>query len=119
MKGEILIEDLAVNCIIGILSYERATPQTLLLNISMEIDFSVVGGSDRVADTVNYAEIAEQISALAVERQFQLVEAMVATACQQILANYPTVNRVEVTARKPDIMPGSTVVGARLALSRD
>jgi len=119
VKGEILIEDLAVNCIIGILSYERATAQKLLLNITMEIDFSVVGESDRVEDTVNYAEIAERISELAVGRQFQLVEAMVATACQQILTDYPAVCRVEVIARKPDIMPGSTVVGARLALSRD
>lgn len=119
MKGEILIEDLLVNCIIGILSHERATPQKLLLNIVLETDFSEVASSDRVQDTVNYAEVADQISQLALERQFQLVEAMVAAACQQILANHPAVNRVEVTARKPDIMPGFTVVGARLALSRD
>ena len=119
MKGEILIEELSVNCIIGILSHERATPQKLLLNIVLEIDYDRVATSDRVENTVNYAEIADQISQLAIERQFQLVETMVATACQQILANHPTVNRVEVTARKPDIMPGSTVVGARIAISRD
>ena len=119
MKGEILIEDLSVNCIIGILSHERATPQKLLLNIVLEADFDLVANSDRVQDTANYAEVADQISQLALERQFQLVEAMVAAACQQILTNHPTVKRVEVTARKPDIMPGDTVVGARLALSRD
>ena len=119
MNGEILIENLVVNCIIGILSHERATPQRLVLDIALETDFGACATSDHVNDTVNYAQIADELCELAVSRQFQLVETLVSEACQQILVGYPTVARVTVTARKPDIMPGDTIVGARLTLARD
>lgn len=119
MNGEILIENLVVNCIIGIFSHERATPQRLVLSINLATDFSACATSDDVKDTVNYAQLANELAELAVTRQFQLVETLVAEACQLILAGYPTVSRVTVTARKPDIMPGDTLVGARLTLGRD
>ena len=119
LNGEILIENLVVNCIIGILSHERATPQRLVLDVVLETDFSAAASSDRVDDTVNYAQISAQISELAITRQFQLVETLVAEVCQHIIANHAQVTRVTVTARKPDIMPGELTVGARLAMSRD
>ncbi len=119
MNGEILIENLVVNCIIGILSHERATPQRLQVDLAMQTDFSASAASDQVEDTVNYAQIADEITQLAVGRQFRLVEAFTAAACQQILDNHPAVSRVTISARKPDIMPGETIVGARLEMPRD
>jgi len=119
LKGEILIENLSVNCIIGILSQERATPQQLLIDVVLETDFAASTASDHVNDTVNYAQVSDEVRELAVTQQFQLVETFVAKACLQILSGYPQVATVTVTARKPDIMPGETVVGARLAMNRD
>ena len=75
MNGEILIENLVVNCIIGILSHERATPQRLRLDVVLQTDFSASAASDRVEDTVNYAQIADELTQLAVEGQLWLVEA--------------------------------------------
>ena len=46
MNGEILIENLVVNCIIGILSHERATPQRLRLDVVLQTDFSASAASD-------------------------------------------------------------------------
>lgn len=119
MKGEILLENLLVECIIGILSHERATPQRLLLDIQLETSFAAAAASDHVDDTVNYARVADELAELAISRQFQLVETLVAESCEQILTRYPGVNRVTVTARKPDVMPGELVVGARLEMKRD
>ncbi|MDF1819253.1 MAG: dihydroneopterin aldolase [Immundisolibacteraceae bacterium] len=119
MNGEILIENLVVNCIIGILSHERATPQRLRLDVVLQTDFSASAASDRVEDTVNYAQIADELTQLAVEGQFWLVEAFTAAACRLILDNHSTVSRISISARKPDVMPGEVVVGARLELTRD
>jgi len=118
MKGEILIENLVVNCIIGILSHERATPQRLLIDVILEADFTSCAASDHVDDTVNYAQISDELRQLAITGQFQLVETYVAKACLQILSGYPQITTITVAARKPDIMPGGTVVGARLAMNR-
>lgn len=119
MNGEILIENLVVNCIIGILSRERATPQRLVLDVILETDFAASAASDHVDDTINYAQISADLTELATTRKFQLVEALVSAACEHIINGYPAVTRATVTARKPDIMPGETVVGARLMMSRD
>ena len=118
MKGEVLLEALEVKCIIGILSHERATPQRLLLDVVMNTDFSKAATSDEVVDAVNNAEVADQLKTLAVEHQFWLVEKLVTEACRLILDQHPAVDQVTVTARKPDIMAGSLVVGARLTMNR-
>ena len=119
MNGEILIENLVVNCIIGILSHERATPQRLRLDVVLQTDFRASAASDHVDDTVNYAQVTDELTRLAIDGQFWLVEAFTAAACRLILDNHSTVTRVSVNARKPDIMPGEMVVGARLELTRD
>lgn len=116
--GTIRIEGLLVECIIGILDSERVTPQRLLIDVELDAEFAAAAASDDVADTINYAEVAERLSTLAVEGRFRLVERFVSTACALLLDAYPPLQRVRITARKPDILANTRSVGVSLERCR-
>ena len=116
--GTIRIEALRIDCIIGILDTERVTPQRLLIDVELDADFAAAAASDDVADTVNYAEVAERLTALAVQGQFRLVERFVSRACALLLGSYPRLQRVRMTARKPDILKNTQSVGVSLEICR-
>lgn len=117
--GTVLISELSVDCIIGILARERVQPQRLLLSVDVDVDFTAAAASDDVSATVNYAEVAELLRDLAIDNQYQLVERLVSDGCDLLLDRFPQVARVAVTARKPDILPDTDFVGARLEKWRD
>ena len=72
----IFIHDLAIECVIGVWDWERETLQTVYLDLDIAWDINAAGLSDRLEDTLSYKDIAKAVSALVVERKFQLVEAM-------------------------------------------
>lgn len=117
--GRILVGCLRFDCIIGILPQERLHPQRLELDIELEADFAAAARTDRIEDTVDYAAVAEQIHALAVEHQYELVEKLLTEACALVLEQFPPVRAVKITARKPDILPQTDFVGASLEMRRD
>lgn len=116
--GTILIDGLTIECVIGILPAERTAEQRLLVDAEMDLDFSAAAAREQVDATLNYAAAADALRALAVEGRFQLVETFVTRACELLLGMHQGVSRVRVTARKPDILPGTAAVGARLELRR-
>ncbi len=116
--GTIRIEALRIDCIIGILDRERVMAQRLLVDVELDVDFAAAAASDDVADTVNYAEVAQSLTTLAVQGQFRLVERFVSDACSRLLQNHPRIQRARITARKPDILPNTHSVGVSLELRR-
>ncbi|MBL4585107.1 MAG: dihydroneopterin aldolase [Pseudomonadales bacterium] len=118
MIGTVLIDRLELECIIGILPAERITPQPLFIDVEMDCDFTAAAASEHVSDTVNYAEIATLLEELVHKKAYQLVETLVAQACDLILETEPRVQRVVVTTRKPNAVDNADAVGARMEKHR-
>ena len=118
LTGLVQIRNLTFDCIIGILPAERITPQPLLLDLDLQLDFAPAVASESVVDTVNYAAVSEQLEALAVSSQFQLVETFAARACELILVSHPLVQEVAITIKKPQAVAAAGHVGVFLKCHR-
>src|SRR5688572_29294530 len=70
----IVIRDLRVDCIIGIHRRERHVLQTVSIDLEIGVPGSAVFASDKVADTIDYEQVALRIRALASSGHFRLVE---------------------------------------------
>lgn len=116
--GTIRIEELTVHCVIGIIESERLRDQRILIDAELDTDFAAAAASDSIDDTINYATVAEQLTQLAVEGRFYLVEVYVSHATAMLLERYPQLSRARVTVRKPDILPAARSVGVSLELRR-
>ena len=97
----IWIRDLRVNALVGVYPTERERRQGLILNLQIELDLSNAAVSDRLEDTVNYAEIEAQVAELAANSKFFLIERLAGAVGELVLGRHPAVERVTARVEKP------------------
>lgn len=95
----ITITDLEVHFRVGVPDTERAQRQRLLLTIEMEHDFHTAAAHDNLAATIDYAAVAEKITALGTGREWKLIEKLACDLADLILREYPP-HAVTVTVKK-------------------
>ncbi len=70
----IAIEALKVDCVVGVYPHERDRLQPLRVDLYMEVDTRTAGQHERLRDTVDYAQIAAQVSFLLTSCRFGMLE---------------------------------------------
>ena len=104
--GQVIVDQLEFDCIIGILPEERVNPQPLRLSLELETCFLKASQSEDVSHTVDYFRLAESTKSMILEREFLLLETLaeeVAKYCLEI----ESVEKVKVRAEKPNAIPGA------------
>lgn len=118
MKSFIHINDLEVECLIGCLKDERHSPQIVVVNIEAQVDSIKAAYTDKIVHTLNFADVAKEVSFILKAGQFSLLE----TACAFILhylfipplpqRDYrPQVKGAKVSLLKAKPFPGNTSAG--------
>ncbi len=113
----IRIEQLELDCLIGINPWERLTKQRITLDISLDADLSAAGRSDEIEDTINYRTIARAVTAEVEKSSYGLVEAL-ASRIADICLEDERVQSVEVSLRKPGAVRNAAAVGVTIRRSR-
>ena len=111
------IEQLELDCIIGINPWERLTKQHITIDIEMNADLSAAGKSDSIEDTINYRTVSKAVIAEVEASSYGLVEAL-AARISEICLEDERVQSVEVTVRKPGAVRKAAAVGVVVRRSR-
>lgn len=106
----VFIEGLVVDAILGILPEERAVSQPVVFDVEFLVDTRAAARSDCIQQTVSYAEVAEGVSALALNGRYQLVETL-AQACADLLLQEFAVPWVRIKVSKPKAVANAGGVG--------
>ena len=101
---KIHIERLEVLSLIGVYDWERKDKQRLILDIELQVDLSIAAQSDDVANTLNYALVAQKVTAEAERSKFKLIEALASYLVDCILTSFPAVYTARLKLSKPDIL---------------
>lgn len=109
----ILVRDLRVDVLIGIHKRERYVAQTVSIDLDIGIPGTAVFKSDKVADTVDYEQVALKIKALAASGHFRLVETFADRIAKLITEDFKA-PWVKVTASKIGILPNAKFVGVSI-----
>jgi dihydroneopterin aldolase len=100
MEATIEIAGLSLFAHHGATEAEQRTGQRFLIDVRLEAD--VAGArSDKLAETVDYSDVAAVAQAAFLERRFNLIEAAAAHVASTILTRFSQVARVRVTVKKP------------------
>lgn len=114
----IRISRLETRCIIGTLPRERETPQRLIIDLELACDLAPAGASDALADTVDYAVLAQEAVALADNSRCHLLERLAELLARHCLRN-PRVTAATVRLEKPDALPGGAVASVAVTRTRE
>jgi len=95
------IEDLRFKCIIGLLEFERHTPQEVIVTLELDYDYT---------DTfINYADLARLIETHLQEKKYELLETALNELFKIISTRYTSITRLFLKISKPDILPNCRV----------
>jgi dihydroneopterin aldolase len=102
----------------GVLPEEKSRAQPFEMDLDLSVDLSLAAGSDRLADTVDYAAVTASAAAIVSgTTSFELLEALAAAVARATLAADLRITAVTVHLRKlrPPLPEDNDTVGVRLS----
>jgi 7,8-dihydroneopterin aldolase/epimerase/oxygenase len=109
----VYLRDLAVQTVIGVAAWERKAPRTLMFDIDIELGDCKAGGTDRVADTVDYAAVAASVRAKLGSETYRLLERAVEDVADILFDEFGA-DAVAIQAAKTGVVPETGSVGVRI-----
>ncbi|MEA1982093.1 MAG: dihydroneopterin aldolase [Campylobacterota bacterium] len=95
------IEDLRFQTIIGILDFERVTPQDVIINLTIEYDYN--------SEFINYADVASMIKSTFIKSEFSLLEDALNNLSDKLKKEFSKINALHLKITKPSILPDCKV----------
>jgi dihydroneopterin aldolase len=105
----------------GVLAEEKEKAQPFEMDLDLAVDLAPAARSDALADTVDYAGVADAaVTLVSGARSFDLLEALAAAVAEAVLACDPRIAAVTVALRKlqPPLTVDIATVGVLITRSR-
>ena len=99
-EDRITLSGLRVQANHGVFDFERENGQEFVVDVVAWLDLSAASGSDDLARTVHYGELAEQVAAAVASSPVDLIET-VAERVATVVLQHGAVTLTEVTIHKP------------------
>ena len=97
----IYIEDLKFQTIIGILDFERETPQDVIINLELEYEY--------FNEFINYADVSELIKNTMIKSKYLLVEDALKDLSLKLKKEFLKIQSLNLKITKPSILPDCIV----------
>jgi dihydroneopterin aldolase len=85
----------------GVEAAEREVGQRLIFDLSFEVGECDATVTDRVEDTIDYADVCQQVALAAQERSYKTLERLCSAVADRMIARYAA-ESVTVRAAKPE-----------------
>lgn len=95
------IQNLTFDTIIGILDFERTTPQKVIVDIDIEYEFD--------DEFIDYSIITKLIQDSMNEHKFLLIEDALLSLKDTIVSKYPQIKSLDIKITKPQILSNCSV----------
>jgi dihydroneopterin aldolase len=102
----------------GVLDQERETGQPFLIDAVLAVDTRFAAASDDLADTVDYATLAQRLVAIVEADPVELIETLAQRLADACLEN-ERVAAVEITVHKPEAPAGVSFDDISVTIARD
>jgi len=104
------IRELRLKAWIGLYRHEKIAPQTIAIDLEIDLPDDKVFKTGKVADTIDYGVVVRRVKALLAEERFGLVESLGERIASLILEEFRA-PRVKVSIAKLGVLPEAKYVG--------
>lgn len=114
----ITIEGLEIFAHHGAYDFERQQGQVFVVNAILYTDLSVPGETDDLEQSTNYALICHQIEKSMTENTYDLIERAAHKVIEDILLNFPLIQKVRLELQKPHAPVGMDFENISVTVTR-
>lgn len=86
----------------GVNPEEKEDGQNFVFDIDLYVNINKACASDYVNDTVSYAKVIKTVCRVFTETKYDLLEKCAQVVSDAIFEEYPDVQKVEITLKKPE-----------------
>jgi dihydroneopterin aldolase len=121
MSDLIFLKGLTIHAHHGVLAHEASVGQRFVVDLELSADLGKAGESDRLIDTISYADVAEVAQRAFTARKYKLIEASAQAVARALLTAFPSVVEIAITVHKPHAPIAAIFedVGVRLVRRRE
>ncbi|MDB5549775.1 MAG: dihydroneopterin aldolase [Tardiphaga sp.] len=101
MSDTIFIKGVSIHARHGYLDYEAEVGQRFVIDLELTADIAEASISDRLADTVSYANVVAVATAAFKDANYKLLERAAGAVASAVLTAFPKISTVRVTVHKP------------------
>jgi len=101
MTDTIFIQGVLIHARHGVMDHEAEIGQRFVIDLELSTDLSESSRTDRLADTVSYAEVVNAATAAFADQNYRLLERAAGAVADAILGAFPRIRSVKVTVHKP------------------
>lgn len=99
---KIIIKGLKIFAYHGVNPEEKVEGQYFIIDTEAFCDLRNAGKSDNLDDTVSYAKIKKCIERVFTADKYDLIEKTAEIICESVLKEFPAIERIICTVKKPD-----------------
>lgn len=114
-RDAIRLEGLEVSCVVGVNPDERVREQPLVVTVELGLALDRAGRSADLADSYNYARVADELAALLRFRRYRLLEAAAEELAAMLLSVHPRIEEARVRLDKPEALKQARSAGVTIA----
>src|SRR6195256_6267010 len=101
MSDTIFITGVVIHARHGVMKHETEVGQRFVIDLELSVDLAESSRSDRLADTVSYANVVATATAAFKDANYKLLERAAGAVADAVLAPFPRVSALKVTVHKP------------------
>ena len=101
MTDTIFVTGLSIHARHGVMDHETEVGQRFVIDLELYTDLSEPSRTDRLADTVSYAEVVATTTAAFKNTNYKLLERAAGAVADAILSSFPRIRAVKITVHKP------------------
>jgi dihydroneopterin aldolase len=95
---DIQLDGLEVFAYHGVMQHEKDFGQDFLIDCRLSVE---AGTEDEIGSTVSYALVADEITKVATQNRFELIESLASSLVAKVLKLDPRILRCTITVHKP------------------
>jgi dihydroneopterin aldolase len=118
VSDEVFVNGLVLHAYHGVMPHEGKVGQPFILDLVLAIDLGNAAKSDKLADTVSYDAVVNVVGRTFTGKRYRLVEAAAGAVADAVLQNFPRVQTVRITVRKPHAPVAAVFTDVGVTLTR-
>lgn len=99
---KIIMKNLMFFAYHGVLPEENRLGQKFCISVQLDTNLKKAGITDKVEDTINYAEVYQCVKHIVENKKYKLLEALAENISKEILTKFEKVEEVKITIEKPE-----------------